>query len=34
MKRTALFLFLLCILLTVAAVACTSVPDETETVFR
>ena len=31
MKRTALFLFLLCILLTVAAVACTSVPEGTET---
>ena len=31
MKRTALFLFLLCIVLTVAAVACTSVPEGTET---
>ena len=31
MKRTTLFLFLLCIVLTVAAVACTSVPEGTET---
>ena len=31
MKKTALFLFLLCIVLTVAAVACTSVPEGTET---